>query len=182
MTYYWIIFIGITFSILMTLLRAYTFCKMKILFDKLILPSEILIFISFLGVFVNFIVSIIPSNYPCTNDYNNLKADSFKDDFIKFICQVRESNSTVLYFESYSIFFKELFKNNILLITLFIFKIGIYFCNKLFFIYIVKNLSAEFIVCANSITFSLVELFDLLYIFFTKIIFNFYKFYSAITQ
>ena len=180
--YYWIVFIGITFSILMTLLRSYTFCKMKILFDKLILPSEILILSSFLGIFVNFIVSIIPSNYPCTNDYNNLKDDSFKDDFIKFICQVRESNSTVLYFESYSIYFKELLKNNILLIILFIFKIGIYFCNKLFFIYIIKNLSAEFIVCANSITFSLVELFDLLYIFFTKTEFNLYKFFSAITQ
>lgn len=132
--YYWIAFIGIAFSILMTLLRAYIFCKMKILFDKLILPSEILIFKSFLGVFVCFIVSIISSNYPCINDYNNLKDDSFKDDFIKSICQVRESNSTVLYFESYSIYFKDLFKNNILLIIIFLFQIVIYFFNYFLFI------------------------------------------------
>jgi len=180
--YFWIFLIGIIFSILMTLLRAYTFCKMEILFDKLILPSQILISSSFLGIFVYFIVSIIPSYYSCTNNYNDLKDDSFKDDLIKFICQVRESNSTVLYFESYSIYFKELFKNNFLLIILFIFKIGIYFCNRLFLIYILKNLSAEFMICSNSIYNTLIELIELLYSLLNQTGFKYYKFYSMIAQ
>ena len=147
--YFWLVIVVIVLSILMTLLRAYTFCQMRILFDKFILPSEILIMNSILGVFIYFIVSIIPSNYPCTNNYNDLE----ENDFTKFICQVKENNSTVLYFENYSIYFKELFKNNIILIIVFLLKISLYFWSKLFFIYIIKNLSAEFIICANSVSY-----------------------------
>ena len=180
--YLWIIPIGIIFSILITLLRAYTFCKIKYLFNKLILPSQILIFSSFLGAALSFIASIISSIYPCTNHYYDLKDDSFMDYFIKSICKIREKNSSVLYFDSYSVYFKELFKNNILLIILFIFKIGIFTCNKIFYIYIIKNLSPEFIICANSLSHILFELFDFLFFIFKNTEFKFYKFYSMIAQ
>ena len=180
--YLWIVPIGITFSILITLLRAYTFCKMKILFDKFILPSQILILSSFLGAFIFFIISIIPSNYPCTYNYNDLKNNSFIDDFINSTCKVNEKNSYVLYFESYSIYFKELLKNNILLIILFLFKIAIFTFYKIFFIYIIKNLSAEFIICANSLNYALRELFDTLYFIIKKTRFKFYKFYYMTAQ
>jgi len=180
--YLWIVPIGIVFYILITLLRAYTLCKMMFLFGKEILPGQILKYYSFLGAFICLIASIIPSNYPCTNNYYDLKDNSFKDDFIKTICKERENNSTVLFFESYSIYFKELFKNNILLIILFFMKIVIFTFNKIFYIYIINQLRPEFIICSDSLSFNLFELIDLFYFIFKKTEFKFYKFYSMISQ
>ena len=174
---------GIIFFILSTFLRAFTFVKIKFIFDtKFILPSNILLFYSLLGASICFIISIIPSIIPCIDDYNDLEDNSFYDNFIKTICQVKENNSTILYYESYSIYFKVLFKNNILILILFILKLVLYFFNKLFLLYIIKNLGAEYLICANSIYFIITEIFDFFCFFFKKTDFKFYKFYGMIAQ
>ena len=131
---------------------------------------------------VNFIISIIPSLIPCIDDNYNLKDNSFDDDFYKTICQIKENNSTILYYESYSIYFKVLFKNNILLLILYFLKLVLNFLNKLFYLYIIKDLAAEYIICANSIYYIIAEIFDSCYFLFNKSDFKFYKFYGLIAQ
>jgi len=183
--YKWIVPLGIIFFISFTYLRAYIFVKIKFLFDKkFILPSNLLFLYSFFGVLVSFIVSIIPSYIPCTDASYNLNLTSFKNDFIKIVCQVKESNSNILYYESYSIYFKELFKINILELFLFILKIVLYFFNKLFYLYIIKDLGAEYIICVNSIYFIITEIIVLCYFLFKENNneFKFYKFYGMIAQ
>jgi len=172
---------GIIFFILSTFLRAYTFVKIKFIFDtKFILPSNILLFYSFFGSFICFIISIIPSIIPCIDD--DLEENSFYENFIKNICQVKENNSTLLYYESYSIYFKVLFKNNILILILFILKLVLYFFGTLFYFYIIKNLGAEYLICANSIYYIITEIFDSFYFLFKKTNFKLYKFYGMIAQ
>jgi len=183
--YEWIVPLGIIFFISFTYLRAYIFVKIKFLFDKkFILPSNILFLYSFFGAFVSFIVSIIPSNIPCTDASYNLNLTSFKDDLIKTVCQVKESNSNILYYENYSIYFKVLFEINILALFLFILKVVLYFFNKLFYLYIIKDLGAEYIICVNSIYYIITEIIDLCYFLFKENNngFKFYKFYGMIAQ
>ena len=187
--YVWIVPLGIIFFISITFLRAYIFVKIKFIFDKkFMLPSNILFLYSFFGAFVSFIVSIIPSNIPCTDAsfilseklYTNLT--TFKDDLIQTICQVNETNSNILYYESYSIYFEELLKFNFLKIILFILKIVLYFSNKLFYLYTIKDLGAEYILCANSIFYIITEIIDTCFFLFKKTGFKFYKFFGMIAQ
>ena len=187
--YVWIVPLGIIFFISITCLRAYIFVKIKFICDKkFILPSNILFLYSFFGAFVSFIISIIPTNIPCTDasfilsekPYTNLTI--FKNDLIQTICQVKEDNSTILYYESYSIYFKELLKNNFLMIILFMSKIVLYFSNKLFYLYVIKDLGAEYILCANSIFYIITEIIDFCYFLFNQEKFRFYKFFGMIAQ
>jgi len=186
--YVWIVPLGIIFFILITYLRAYIFVKIKFIFDtKFMLPSNILFLYSFFGAFVSFIISIIPSNIPFTDASFNLSEylnsnTTFKDDLIQTICQVRENNSTILYYESYSIYFKILLKNDFLMIILFILKIVLYFSNKLFYLYTIKDLGAEYILCANSIFYIITEVIDTCFFLFKKTDFKFYKFFGMIAQ
>jgi len=180
-----IIPLGIIFFISFTYLRAYTSVKIKFLFDKkFILPSNILFLYSFFGAFVSFIIGIIPSNIPCTDVSYNLNLYSFKDDLIRTVCQVKEINSNILYYESYSIYFKALLKINIFESFLFVLKIVLYFFNNLFYLYIIKDLGAEYIICANSIYYIFTEIIDFCYFLFKKNNndFKFYKYYGLIAQ
>ena len=66
--YKWIIPLGIAIYILIELLRSYTFCKIKSLFDyKFIVVSKFLIVYGFFGAFVCFISAIIPTNVHCVD-------------------------------------------------------------------------------------------------------------------
>ena len=186
--YVWIVPLGIIFFISITFLRAYIFVKIKFIFDKkFMLPSNILFLYSFFGAFVSFIVSIIPSKMPCTDSSYNLSEylnsnTSFKEDLIQTICQVRENNSTILYYESYSIYFKELLRLNFLRIILFILKIILYCYNKLFYLYIIKNLGAEYIICSNSIYYIITDIIDTCFFLYKKTGFKFYKLFGMIAQ
>ena len=166
-------------------LKAYSLVKIKFIFDKkFILPSNILLLYSLFGIFISFIVSIVLSNISCTDSYYNLNLTSFKDDLIKIVCQVKENNSNILYYENYSIYFKVLFKMNILALFLFILKIVLFFFNRLFCLYIIKDLGVEYLICINSIYFIITEIIDLCYFLLKKNNneFKFYKFYGMIAQ
>ena len=150
--------IGIIIFFLIILLKSYSFCKIKWLCDtKYILPSKILILYNLLGTILCFSISIIPHFYPCTKTYNN-NENSFQN----IVCQVKDNkDSKILYYDNYSIYFKIFCKNILISIIIFILKTTFCFFNKIFTIYIIKNLSPEYIICSNSIYYFITEIIDL---------------------
>ena len=179
--------IGIFIYFLIVILRAYSFCKIKWLCDtKYILPSKILILYNFFGTFLCFIVSIIPHFYPCTKTYNN-NENSFQN----IVCQVPDDEDPkILYYDNYSIYFKIFLKNILTHTIIFVLKTTFCFFNKIFTIYIIKNLSPEYIICSNSIYYFITEIIDLCYYLFSnykahdqeKKILKFYKLYGVIAE
>ena len=156
--YKWITPIGIIFYILLTLLRSYTFCKIKYLFDlKFIFSSKFLALYSFLGTFICLIVSIITSKYSC----------GYKTDFknINLICTTTKDNNE-FYYDNYSIFFKALWDKdrdnyiNIIYIIIFIIKIMLSFGIKLYCLLIIKKLNPEYLICSNTLYSFIIDLFD----------------------
>ena len=181
--YHVLIPIGIIFYLLIILLRSYAYCKIKCLCDtKYILPSKILILYNLLGAFLCFIASIISHFSPCIETYN------IKDinNFLNKVCQVKENKDLkVLYYDNYSIYFKIFSKSILISIIIFVLKTTFCFFNKIFTIYIIKNLSPECIICSNSIYHFITEIIDLLYFLIFSIKknnFKFYKFYHMIAE
>ena len=159
--------IGIIIFFLIIILRAYTFCKIKWLCDtKYISPSKILLLYNLLGTILCFIVSIIPHFNPCTKNYEKI-SEEYK--FPNIICHVKEDkDSNILYYDNYSIYFK-IFLNNILIsIIIFILKTTFCFFNKIFTIYIIKDLSPEYLICSNSIYFFITEMVDLCFLLISR--------------
>ena len=179
--------IGIFIYFLIIILKAYTFCKIKWLCDtKYILPSKILILYNFFGTFLCFSISIIPHFYPCTKTYNNNE-----NNFQNIVCQVPDDEDPkILYYDNYSIYFKIFLKNILTHTIIFVLKTTFCFFNKIFTIYIIKNLSPEYIICSNSIYYFITEIIDLCYILFSNYIahdkekkgFQFYKLYGVIAE
>ena len=188
--YGWIIPVGICSFILISLLRAYTFCNVKGLIDlKFISISKLLYYYGFFGSLICFIISIIPTIIPCANDNN-----SFKN--IEFICNVTNkyyksndytNNSTIYYYDNYFIYIKSLWQSNrdinynIFFIFLIIFKIILSFLIKLYFTLIITNLSPEYLICANSIFFFISEIIDSIACLFIHK-FKYYKLYDVLDE
>ena len=185
--YTWIIPVGIFGFILISLLRAYTFCNIKVILDlKFISTSKLLFFYGLLGSLVCFIISIFPTIIPCTNSNSQ---NSFKN--IDFICNVTDidytNNSTIYYYDNYLVYFKSLWKNdrnnfeNILFVFLILFKIILSFFIKLYSILIINNLSPEYLICSNSIFYFISELVDTIScLFFEQ--FKYYKLYDVLDE
>jgi hypothetical protein len=158
--YHSLIYIGIIIYFLIILLRAYSFCKIKWLCDtKYISPSKILLLYNLFGTLLCSIVSLIPHFYPCTKNYN-YDENSFQN----IVCKVKENkDSKILYYDNYSIYFKIFLKNSLISIFIFVLKTIFCFFNKIFTIYIIKNLSPEYIICSNSIYYFITEIIDSCY-------------------
>ena len=182
--YTWIIPIGITSFILISLLRSYNFCKIKWLFDlKFISVSKLLLFYGSLGFLICFIISIIPNNIPCVD------TDTFKH--INYICNVTyfdsSNNSTIYYYDKYSNYIKKLWQRgrdtyiNIIYLVLIFSKLILTFFIKLFCILIIKNLGPEYLICSNSIYYFINETIDsLASLFLGK--FKYYKLYDILDE
>ena len=108
---------AIAFYLLIILLKAYSFCKIKFICDnKYILPSIILILYNLFGSLLCFIASIIPHFYPCTETH----VIDDEDNFFSIVCKVKENEeynmteiniieinmTEILYYDNYSIYFK----------------------------------------------------------------------------
>ena len=188
--------IGIIIYFSIILLKAYSFCKIKWLCDtKYILPSKILILYNLLGTILCFITSIISHFYSCNKTFNNNI-----DDFQNLACQIKDNkDSKVLYYDNYSIYFKIFCKNILISIIIFVLKTTFCFFNKVFTIYIIKNLSPEYIICFNSIYYFITEIIDLCYFLISYLKdkdndqnqvrdnnknkgFKFYKFFSMLAE
>ena len=158
--YIWIIPIGISSFILISLLSSYSFCKIKWLFDlKFVSVSKLLLFYGSVGFIFCFIISTLVNFIPCVDK------DTFSN--INFICNVTDinssTNSTIYYYESYSVYLKNLwrkeraFYNNIIFSVLILIKIFLNFLIKLFSILIIKNLRPEYLICSNAIYYFIIE-------------------------
>ena len=167
--YHWIVPIGIIIYIFISLLRSYTFCKIKWLLDlKYISEYKFLIKYGFFGSLVCFILSIIVNFIPCAN-----KEEFYHIDFICNVTKTIDLNNTIYYYDNFSAFFRNLWDKkgiliNILYILLFIIKIFLNFMNTLFFILFIKNLSPEYLICSNSIYYFIIESIDYIYSFVSK--------------
>ena len=161
--YTWIIPIGISGFILISLLRSYNFCKVKWLFDlRFISVSKLLLFYGSLGFIFCFIISTVVNYVPCVDK------DTFSN--INFICNVTEvdssTNSTIYYYERYSVYIKSLWKKerhsyiNVLFLVLIVIKTFLYFLIKLFGLLIIKNLRPEYLICSNAIYYFIIESID----------------------
>jgi hypothetical protein len=181
--HYFLIPIGIIFFLLIMLLRSYALCKIKWLLDiKFILPSKILLLYNFLSAILCFIASIISSINPCTD--SSEKSNFYN--FYELICQIKvkkkNENFDILYYDNYSGYFEKFFKNILISITIFVLKTTFCFFNKVFTIYIIQNLSPEYIICSNAIFFILTEITDLILLIFIKDGFKFYKLFGMIAE
>ena len=167
--YIWIIPIGILSYVLTLFIRAYTFCKIKWLLDfKFISNSKLLIYYGVLGSLLCSIISIIPSNFSC------LDKNTFN--YIEYFCNVtdydRANNRTTYYYENYSIYLRNLWREdrdiliNIVYIILLILRIIFSFFIKLF---------------SNSIYYFIIESIDSLACLFLKK-FKYYKLFDILDE
>lgn len=182
--YSWIIPVGICSFFLLSFFRAYIFCKIQSLLNlKFISVSKFLFVYGFVGSLLCLIISIIPSFIPCSR--NN------KFDDIDFICNVTNfdytQNSTIYYYDSYSIYFSNLWKNdrkffiNVFYIFLILLKICLTFAIRLFSVIIIKNLGPEYLICSNSIFYFISEGLDTIAsMFYNK--FYYYKLYDILDE
>ena len=178
--YKWITPIGIAFYILLTLLRSYTFCKIKFLFHlKFVLSSKFLALYSCFGTIICLIISIITTKFSC----------GYKTDFknINLICMTTKDNNE-FYYDNYSIFFKALWDKdrenyiNIIYITIFLIKIILSFGIKLFGLLIINKLNPEYLICSNSIYSFIIDLFDFFVYIFSDDQFRLYKLFGTLAQ
>ena len=146
--------------------------------------NKILLLYNLFGTFLCFIASIIPNFIPCIEAYNINDIDSF----INIVCQVKDNkDSKILYYDNYSIYFKIFLKNILISIIIFVLKTTFCFFNKIYTIYIIKNLSPEYIICSNSIYYFITQIIDIFYFLLshkdnTKNGFKFYKFFGTIAE
>ena len=160
--YIWLIPIGIIIFILNSFLRAYIYCKLKWLLEyKYMSLSKFLIWYGLISSLIYLLASIISSNIKCVDK------NIFED--IDLICYVKitdDNNSTLYYFDTFSNYFSQLWRNNrsallnFVYIFLIFIKTIIYFFTKLFFLLIIKKLNPVFFICTNSIFFFILELVD----------------------
>ena len=110
---------------------------------------------------------------------------------INFICNVTDinssTNSTTYYYESYSVYMKNLWRKeralytNIIYLILIIIKLFLYFIIKLFAMLIIKNLKPEYLICSNAIYYFVIESIDtLVCLVLDK--FKYYKLYDILDE
>ena len=178
--YSWIAPVGIIIFILLTLLRAYIFCKIKWFMDlKYMLPSKFLLIYGIIGTFICFGASVIPNYYSCNDE------DSFEE--INIICKVKENeNSTTLYYDNFYIYFSSLWNNEKILINiknllLLLIKIILNFLYNLICILIIYKLSPEYLICSHSIYYFIVELLATI-VYLIKGEYKLYNYYDILSE
>ena len=182
--YTWIIPLGITFFLLISLLKSYTLCKIKYLLEfEFISITELLLFYGIIGFFICSLISIIPSCIPCVD------INSFEN--IELVCNVTlinyDQNSTAYYYENYLSYFRNIWRDNrpifINILYIFLLTLELIFSSltKLYSIIIIKNLSQEYLICTNSIYYFIIESIDsIACLFLDK--FKFYKLFDILDE
>ena len=177
--YKWIIPIGIIIFVLIELLRSYTFCKIKALFDyKFVLTSKFLAAYGLFGAVLCFSSSIISTNVAC------ISQSKFK--YVKLICNVNHNGK--YYYDSYSNFFNLLWRNrdiyiNIIFIFIFLIEIILSFFLKLYALLILKKLNPEYYICSNSLYYFIIDLFDVFaYLITGDREFKYYKVFGTLAE
>ena len=177
--YKWIIPIGIISFVLIELLRSYTFCKIKALFDyKFVLTSKFLAAYGLFGTILCFISTIISANVACVSE------SKFKH--VKLICNANHNGK--YYYDTYSNFFNLLWRNrdiyiNIIFIFIFLIEIILSFFLKLYTLLILKKLNPEYYICSNSLYYFIIDLFDVFaYLITGDREFKYYKVFGTVAE
>ena len=154
--YTWIIPIIIISFLLIDFMKDYSYCKIKWLLDfKFISPVKLLIYYGFFGSIIYFILSIISSFIKCAEkkDNNNIK-------YIDSICKINknDSNNKIIYFyDSFSFYFKKLWRKdrssitNFFYIILILLRIITCFLKDLFSFLVIQKLNPIFYIYSISI-------------------------------
>ena len=145
--------IGIISFLLIFLLKDFLFCKTKWYFDvKFVRLNNYFLIYGFLGLVICGIMSLITNFFNCNK--------IIKSEYISDFCR-RTSDNKTFFYDKYSLYFKT--EMNIFLFTfIFCLKIILSVCSKFYAILIIEKLGPEYIVCANSIEFTIGGLIDFL--------------------
>ena len=157
--YIYLIPLSLIGFILFIFLQSYVYCKAKYYFDyKYISINKYLIWSGLIGMIITFWGGFIASFKECIH-YK-------KFSYVSYICKVYEDYNH-RYYDNFKIFFKKLWDEkyntfiNILRIFLFILKNFNSFLTTYFTFLIIKNLSPEYFICANSIYYFIISSFSL---------------------
>ena len=138
----WLIPIGIVIYLIFPIFRTFAFSNEKYYLEKRVISIEnYMLFYGIFGFTMCFIGAIISTFVPC--------GDNTIPELSKIVCEIKENNTTY-YFDSYTLYFEELFSNNfsrkfILLIIKSILNYAI-----IYFIYIIfQKLSPIYYICMH---------------------------------
>ena len=149
--YIWIMPIGIIVFMLITLLRGYSYCKLKWIFDiKYISIFKLLSMYGIFGSIFCFIGSLMSSIIRC--------ADQEKNQYIEYICKKNKNGNR--YFDHFIIFFENIFNKEKWYIYTFLelIEMALSFLNNLFMMQIIKYLNPEYLVCSKYIKYFICQL------------------------
>jgi hypothetical protein len=158
--YVWTIPLGVVSFIFAQFLKAYSFCKAKYFFDlKFITISQFLKFYGLIGSIISILGSIIFTYTKCHKKYKDFPN-------IKYICEHYDrsikNGESDNYFDNFKLYFDDWDRNikskKVGYSFLFILKNLFATLTGFFTFSIIKNLSPEYYVCANSIYFLIVDL------------------------
>ena len=162
--YVFLIPVGIIIYINISLLRNYSLCAIKWLLDyKYISIATFLLIYNFIGTIILLISCIISNCIKCVD-----KSIFNKIDLICKIKIEKDNNIIEYYYDNFSYFFKQLWREdkdiglNIVYIILFIFKIILFFIKTLISILTIKHLNPEFFLCAYEIKYFITRLLELI--------------------
>ena len=148
----WLVPIGIIGFLLLYFAQAFLLYKTKWYFEfKFISEKEMLIYLGIIGFIIFFVLSMIINFFQCPpNDFSSLSCTVYK-------------NESERYFDNFSIFFGEIWKNsrkiffNFVYIFIVILKILFTALNYYFAYLIIKVLNPIFLYCSNSIMYLIVK-------------------------
>ena len=146
--------------ILFIFLQSYAYCQAKYYFDyKYISVNKYLMWTGIIGGIITFIGGFIAGFKECV-PYSQYK-------YIKYICKIYDTDYNHKFYDSFKIFFKQLWKKKSTLISieyifLFILKNFNSFLTTYFTFLIIKNLSPEYFICANSIYYFITSIFSVI--------------------
>ena len=182
--YIWIIPIVIIGFLLISFLRVYVLCQIKWFLDfKYISPIKFLIWYGLVGFAFCSFLGIISSSFKCPNiDYH---------ENVIYFCKVNETSSDgskTFYYDNFSIFFKDLWRenrdliDNIIYLILFIVRIFLSFLIKLFSLLIIQKLDPVFYISCNSLFYFITETVDNISNYLIEREFDEYNFFENLAE
>ena len=182
--YIWIIPIAIIGFLLLSFMRVYSLCQIKWFLDfKYISPIKFLMWYGLIGFAFCLFLSIISSIYKCPN------IDSHEN--VIFFCKVNKTfsdNSKDFYYDSFSIYFNDLWRDNrdsidnLIYLSLFAIRIFLVFLIKLFSILIIQKLDPVYFIYSSSLFYFITKTVDNISNYIIDGVFTEYYFFQNLAE
>ena len=146
----WYIPIGIIAPLFSQVFRAFTFCNEKYYLEKRVISIvNYLLIYGIFGIVASSTCAILSSYVPCGNDTI--------PDLSKMVCDYNE-NEEIYYFESYSIYFKDLASNFLgVRLILLIIQCILYYASNYYIYVIYKKLSPIYHICTKIFNYLIID-------------------------